>query len=326
VRWVRALGILAVLSGLAASSAITSATSIESGNAGQLAVATPGRPVITMVVGGDRLLTVSFEPPADTGNTSTWEYSTDSGTTWRLRTDGGGAAGPLTITRQSGVDQQLDNGVTYAVAIRTVDGGRAGLPSNVVAGTPAGGPQPPGAPRDVVAWASFQAAVVDWNPPGTDGGSAVTTYTAVATPGGMSCSVAAPATRCTIAGLANGGTYDVTVSATNAAGTSLPSQPPTNVSPRPLPGEPFGVVAGAGPGPGRVAVSWIPPETNQGAPVRSFVVSTTSGVEVCTVTAPATGCAVTGLPSGGTVSFVVRAVNSTGAGPPSLSSPPLVVP
>ena len=63
---------------------------------------------------------------------------------------------------------------------------------------------------------------MSWAAPG-DGGSAITGYTATASPGGASCSTAG--SSCTLAGLANGTDYTVTVTATNAVGTGPASAP-----------------------------------------------------------------------------------------------------
>lgn len=82
---------------------------------------------------------------------------------------------------------------------------------------------PPGAPIGVSAAAGDASAAVAWSAPASDGGGAITTYTATGTPGGRTCSAAAPSTSCTITGLANGTSYTVTVTATNAAGTGAAS-------------------------------------------------------------------------------------------------------
>lgn len=312
---------------LAVSSASTSTTSLAPGNAGQLVQPGPGRTLITSVEPGDAELLVAFEPPADPGGAvaiDDYEYSTDGGVTWRLRTDAAGPASPIRVTVESATGLPLANGTTYAMVLRPVQGQATGLPSNVVLATPIGGLRPPGAPGAVVAWASFQAAVVDWLPPADDGGAGVVSYTATAQPGGASCTVAAPAARCTIGNLANGVTYDVTVTATNSTGTGPASMPGATVSPRPLPGEPLGVLAVVD---GQlVVVTWLAPTEQRGAPVTSYVVTAVPGGDVCAVAVPATSCPVVGLPADVPVAFTVRAVNNNGSGPPSLPSSPVVVP
>jgi hypothetical protein len=60
-----------------------------------------------------------------------------------------------------------------------------------------------------------------WTAPASNGGTAITGYVAVATPGGKSCTTTA--LSCTITGLTNGTPYTVAVTATNATGTSSPA-------------------------------------------------------------------------------------------------------
>lgn len=77
---------------------------------------------------------------------------------------------------------------------------------------------PPSAPTLLSALPADGSAVVTWTPPMDSGSYPVSTYQAIASPGGRTCLATAPATTCTITGLANGTTYTGTVRALNGAG------------------------------------------------------------------------------------------------------------
>jgi len=79
----------------------------------------------------------------------------------------------------------------------------------------------PGPPTDVNAVPGDGQVLVSWNAPLDTGGLVITGYTATAFPGGASCT--STTTSCVITGLTNGDTYSITVTATNAVGTSDPS-------------------------------------------------------------------------------------------------------
>ncbi len=80
----------------------------------------------------------------------------------------------------------------------------------------------PGAPRNVEVVPGDGQVIVSWQPPLDDGGAPILEYTASTNP---SCTVAAPATRCTVTGLTNDRSYRFTVTATNAEGEGPPSAP-----------------------------------------------------------------------------------------------------
>ena len=83
----------------------------------------------------------------------------------------------------------------------------------------------PAAPTSVVATPGNGTATISWSAPTETGNSPIVSYTAsaVASASDPTCTVST-GTSCTITGLTNGTSYDVTVTATNAAGTSAPSR------------------------------------------------------------------------------------------------------
>lgn len=94
-------------------------------------------------------------------------------------------------------------------------------------------PTVPGAPTIGTATAGDTQADVTFTAPASDGGSAITLYTATANPGGATGSCAGPtACTATVAGLSNGTAYTFTVTATNAIGTGSASGASNSVTPK----------------------------------------------------------------------------------------------
>ena len=176
----------------------------------------------------------------------------------------------------------------------------------------------PGAPTGVTATAGDTVVDVAWTAPASDGGSPITGYTAVAAPGGATCTTTT-ATDCRITGLTNGTSYTVTVTATNGDGTGAPSAPSTPATPNRLPGSPTAVTAV--PGDSAAAVSWTAPASSGGSPITGYAATATPGGATCTTTI--TGCTIDGLTNGTTYIVTVTASNALGDGPESAPSPPV---
>lgn len=120
----------------------------------------------------------------------------------------------------------LTNGVSYEVAVYSLVG-QTLSPAALAPARVTPNPSTPGVPAAVAASASDRAIAVTWGPTTEPNRTPAAAYTATATPAAVnsfispgSCTVAAPATTCTIPGLVNGAVYDVVVTAANAQGTS----------------------------------------------------------------------------------------------------------
>jgi uncharacterized protein (TIGR02145 family) len=94
----------------------------------------------------------------------------------------------------------------------------------------------PDGPTSPVATAGNAQASVAFNPPASNGGGTITSYTVTSSPGNFSTT--GPSSPLVVTGLTNLTSYTFTVVATNAAGNSIPSVASTGVIP--------GTVIGAG--------------------------------------------------------------------------------
>ncbi|HWR86433.1 MAG TPA: fibronectin type III domain-containing protein, partial [Rhodoglobus sp.] len=219
-----------------------------------------------------------------------------------LRCDASGSQSTCTIT-----DVPIDEG-PYEVTVSAEYRNGATSASAVVT------PSLPSAPRDVTVTADAGSATVSWLAPTISGGT--THYVVTATPGGASCEVAAPATSCTIPGLAvqapHHGEYTFSVVAIGPLGESRAEPSPVIPVAATAPAAPSGItVTQRG---DTATISWTAP-ADGGAPITGYTVRDAASGLSCTATAPATSCDIPGLEPDRAYEFVVEAVNGVGAGP-----------
>ena len=167
----------------------------------------------------------------------------------------------------------------------------------------------PSRPSGVIGEAADGAANVSWSAPTDAGMNAISRFTVTASPGGAQC-VAVAATTCTVSGLSNEHQYTFTVTATNGAGTTTPSDPSQPVTPGTAPAAPQSVTAKAGNT--SAVVTWQPPLDNGGSAVSSYLVHVNPSGPVCNVVGLVATC--TGLQNGTPYVFSVSALNSFGEG------------
>jgi hypothetical protein len=189
----------------------------------------------------------------------------------------------------------------------------------------------PGAPQNVFGVASNNAVTVNWTP--AQSNQPVTSYTVTTATAGPAVAPvtvvpvagsAFPPTSVLISGLVNGTSYTFTVTATNASGTSPASAPSVPVTPPGIafPAAPTGATAIAGDTEASVSFTVSPPP--QGAPITSYLVTSSPGGIVVSIPPPVSGnigtALVGGLTNGVSYTFTVQAINLRGPSTPSAPS------
>lgn len=251
---------------------------------------------------GNGKATISFTPPVPNGSSIVMSYTVTASPGGKTVT---GSASPLTMVG-------LMNGTSYSFTVTAFNSSGSSAPS-----LPSVGVIPatlPGAPTAVTALGGNGQATVSFNPPLSNGGSAVTSYTVTSNPGAFTVSgVAGPLI---MKGLTNGTVYTFTVRATNAMGTGPVSAVTLAVKPGTVPGAP--AIGTATAGIGQASVTFTAPVSNGGNPITSYTATSAPGGFTATkATSPIT---VTGLTGGSSYSFTVTATTVIGTGAPSQAS------
>lgn len=179
----------------------------------------------------------------------------------------------------------------------------------------------PNAPAIGVATPGDNQATVVFSAPTNNGGSAITGYTAISSPGGLIGTCTAPCSSIVIPGLSNGTAYSFTVRAINSLGASSSSSPSNSVTPLAsgsLPGAPAIVSAMAGEG--SATITLTPPTSDGGNAIAMYSAVSSPGGFKGACLAPCSSIVVGGLTNGTAYTFTVNAINRVGAGPSSAPS------
>jgi hypothetical protein len=179
----------------------------------------------------------------------------------------------------------------------------------------------PAAPTIGTATATgLTTATVTYTAPTFTGGT-ITSYTAVASPGGQTGTVSqAGSGTITVTGLTTNTAYTFTVYATNIAGNSTSSSASNSVTTWALPGAPtIGTATVTG---GTTAtVSYTAPAFNGNTPITSYTATSSPGGITGTLSQAGSGTiTVSGLSSGTSYTFTVTATNAAGTGSASAAS------
>jgi hypothetical protein len=165
----------------------------------------------------------------------------------------------------------------------------------------------PDPPLHVVGRPHEGGATVTWLPPIDDGGSSILSYVATIAPGGATCT--GKVDSCSVKGLRNGRTYEVSVSASNGTSRSALSVRTRFVAgaapsvPRHLRVMPLGTTA---------VVTWHASKAPSGEHVERYVVRAVSGTRLRGCSTRALRCTVGGLIRGRTYRFTVVAQDASG--------------
>lgn len=188
----------------------------------------------------------------------------------------------------------------------------------------------PGAPVIGVASAANASASVAFSAPASDGGLAISGYSATCSGNGFSASAFGSASPIVVSSLANGTVYTCAVKAANSLGYGAASGSAT-VTPGSTPGTPAdpgtpgavvtvpGVptITAASAGDASATVSFSAPASNGGASISSYTALCSAGAGTRTASGSASPLLVASLVNGTAYSCSVKAANAAGSGAPS---------
>ena len=181
----------------------------------------------------------------------------------------------------------------------------AGSPPAILAATV------PGAPTIGKATAGNAQASVAFTAPASNGGSAITAYTASCTGAGVTQTGTGKSSPIVVSGLRNGSLYSCKVQARNAMGSGAVSGAVT-VMPATVPGMP--TIGKATAGNAQVSVAFTAPASNGGSAITAYTASCIGAGVTQTGTGKSSPIVVSGLSNGLIYSCKVQARNAMGSG------------
>jgi len=169
----------------------------------------PANPQDLVALGGDRLATLGWSPVPNATQYRVYMAADPNPSDF---------AEVATVTSATYGAFNLVNGTTYYFVVKSENPGGLSAASNLVAVTPS---VVPGTPTEVTAVAGNGRATIAFTVPSETGGSPITGYEVIISPG--NAVVAGGSSPITVTGLTNGVSYTFTVIAINSAGRSAAS-------------------------------------------------------------------------------------------------------
>ncbi len=303
----------------------------DAGASDAAAATAPSVPQTVSATPGDGEVTLTWEAPANDGGSAVtgYEYRYAAGTAVPTETAWHSAGTSLTATIAS-----LTNGTAYAFEVRAVNDAGEGDPATATA-APAAPATAPSAPQNLAAAPGDRKVTLGWEPPTTDGGTAIDRYeyryingSAVQSGAATSRALQAGARQAgtpqwvsvgidravTVNSLKNGAQYAFDVRAVNGVGPGPVAR--VTVTPAIAPDAPRDLRAI--PGDRKVTLEWKPPANDGGSPVRLYLYRHAEGASVPAGTQwdsvqDALTVTIGNLTNGTQYAFEVRAVSSGGA-------------
>lgn len=283
-----------------------------------IATTVPGAPTVgtpARVSGSSTQIDVPFTAPASDGGAPITSYtavSSPGNITGSISQSGSGTI------RVSGLT--AGTSYTFTVYATNTNGNSANssASSSVIPASVPGAPTI-GSPARVSG--SGTSIDVPFTAPASDGGSAITSYTAVSTPGSLTGTLSQSGSgTIRVTGLTQGTSYTFAVYATNGVGNSSNSAASSAITPAVVPNAPT-IGTATATGPTSATVSFTAPASNGGSVITSYTAVSSPGGITGTLSQAGSGTiTVTGLTLGQSYTFTVYATNAVGNSSSSAAS------